>query len=165
MHALELATWLRSDSRLPTSTRVTDKNNVFLVVWAMTGKCDIITPLCRCYNDRGAAEDALHIDSPHNFHIVDRALAISFMLQCWTSFHHMGLVPQRPEQISARSASANDQSQLSLLRDAALGKLDAPHVAASVQANAVQCLVSWILDSGSGHDVVDIRHVIASRTK
>merc|ERR1711873_293035 len=132
---------------------------------APTGKCHVVTPLRRFYNGEGAAEDTLHIDSPHNFHIVNRAFAISFMLPCWASFHHMGLVPQRPEQISARSASANDQNKLILLREAALGKLDAPHIAASAPANALQCPVSWILDSGSGHDIVDIRHVVADRDK
>ena len=47
MRSLELANWLRSTNRLPRSTRVTDRNNVFPVVWAPTGNYHVITPLRR----------------------------------------------------------------------------------------------------------------------
>merc|ERR1711873_202076 len=165
MRALELANWLRSRSDLPKSTKEADRNNTFPVLWSASGKCHIVTPLCRSYNDDGACEVALHIDSPHNYHIVDRSLAIRFLLPRWNAVHHLGLVPQHPEQFSMKVGSADDQAQFILLRKAVLGQLETPHVAASVTAAAVHRPISWILDSGSGHDIVDRQHVMNERNK
>ena len=160
MRSLELANFLRFDGSLPRSTFHIDRNNVFPVVWTRDGRCIIMSPLSRFTKDElGRKCPLLHIEERHNFHVCDRLSAIRFMCPSWEVYLHMGVVPQYAERVSSRVSLADDSEQFTSLRDAVRGLLKEPIVSAAIRSSALQRPISWIIDSGSGHDLVDMSHV------
>ena len=151
MSARELADWLRSSGLLPRFSRRWELNTTIPMVWTTDGKVHIMSPLRRMVNRR----HMLYMDGRHHFHSVDRSTGLKFAGPSWSSYRHLGVVPQQPEWSSYAREVANDSSlHPTLLESAVRGQPTSPYVAAAPKGAAPASSLSWIIDSGAGYDIV-----------
>ena len=164
-----MSNYLRDDGSLPPKSWMIEKSgagparkqSMWPVVWEhQSGRTHLMIPLLRTdeYGD-----EILYIDDPYNYHLTDRSTAISLLDSTWDSWLHLGLVPQRPGRLNVRASPMHETDEISRLRGALGGQSKETQVAVANATRATEIPISWILDSGSGHDIISKQKVESHR--